>query len=118
MNSRTDTAIAYFDAFADNDHGKILSMLTDDVVWNIHGHRHLQGKQDFDSEIENEAFQHSPALTIDRLIDAGETIVVPHVGETRQADGSPFRFAACDILTFTGDLISRVESYVVPLPTG
>jgi len=62
-------------------------------------------------------FQGSPQLTVDRIVDAGETIVVPHVGETRRDDGSAFRFAACDILTFTGDLISRVESYVVPLRT-
>ncbi|MBA3250321.1 MAG: hypothetical protein H0T66_08470 [Geodermatophilaceae bacterium] len=71
----------------------------------------------FDSQIESEGFQGSPQLTVDRIVDAGETIVVPHVGETRRDDGSAFRFAACDILTFTGDLISRVESYVVPLRT-
>ncbi|GAA4980030.1 nuclear transport factor 2 family protein [Pseudonocardia tropica] len=121
MSSRTDAAAAYFDAFAANDHAKILSLLTDDVVWTIHGHRDLQGKEAFDSEIENDAFQGAPQLDVDRLIEAGETVVVPHVGEVRQADGALFRFAACDILTFTGeDLISRVESYVVPLllPTG
>lgn len=37
MSSRTAAATAYFAAFAANDHAKILSLLTDDVVWNIPG---------------------------------------------------------------------------------
>ena len=69
-------------------------------MWNIRGHRDLRGKAEFDSEIENDAFRGSPRLDVDRVID-----------------GAPFRFAACDILTSTGDLISLVESYVVPLPS-
>jgi hypothetical protein len=31
-------------------------------------------------------------------------------------DGLPFSFAFCDVFTFAGDLIGRVESSIVPLP--
>lgn len=116
MADNTDTAQAYFDGFANNDHEAILALLTDDVIWDIHGHRHLRGKTEFDSEIEGDGFQGSPTLTVERVIDADDTVVMPHLGELEKTDGTLFRFAAVDILTFQGDLISRVESYVVPLP--
>jgi hypothetical protein len=38
----------------------ILSCLTDDVVWVLHGDKTLAGKAAFDAEIENEAFEGSP----------------------------------------------------------
>ena len=34
----------------------------------------------------------------------------------RHREAGPFKFAYCDVFTFRGDLISRVESYVVSLP--
>lgn len=75
------------------------------------------GQQAFDGEIENDQFEGSPKLTVDRLIEEGETIVVPHAGEVNRSDGGVLRFAAVDIFTFEGDLISRVESFVVPVDT-
>jgi ketosteroid isomerase-like protein len=36
-------------------------------------------------------------------------------GQARRRDGVDFRFAYADVFTFTGDAISRVESYLVPL---
>lgn len=91
--------------------------MTEDVVWDLHGHRHLQGKQQFDGEIENEDFEGSPELIVDRLIEEADMIVVPHLGEVKRRDGALFTFAACDVFTFDADLISRVESYVVPTDT-
>lgn len=114
MTDRAETARTYFEAFSRSDHRAILELLTDDVVWDIHGHRRTVGKAEFDAEIENENFSGPPVLTIDRIIAAGETVAVPHVGEVNQANGTPFRFAACDILTFEGGVICRVESWVVP----
>jgi hypothetical protein len=32
-----------------------------------------------------------------------------------RTSGDVHRFAECDVFTFTGDLIGRVESYLVPL---
>lgn len=113
MSDRTEIARTYFEAFSRSDHETILALLSDDVVWDIHGHRRTRGKVEFDAEIEN--FDGPPKLRVDRIIDAGGTVAVPHEGEVRQADGTPFRFAACDILTFDGDLITRVESWVVPI---
>lgn len=114
MPDHIETARTYFEAFSRSDHQAILDLLTDDVIWDIHGHRRTKGKAEFDAEIENENFTGPPVLTIHRIIAADDTVTVPHVGEVHQANGTPFRFAACDVLTFEGDLISRVESWVVP----
>ena len=45
----------------------------------------------------------------------GDTVVCIGDGSGTQVTGEDFRFAFCDVFTFRGDLICRVESYVVPL---
>jgi hypothetical protein len=69
----------------------------------------------FDREIENDAFEGSPKLTVERLIEEGDTVVAPHLDEGRLRGGDPFRFAGVTVFRFDGELISHVESYIVPL---
>ncbi len=57
----------------------------------------------------------APNLTVERLIEEGDTVVAPHFGEGRLRGGDAFRFAGVTVFGFDGDLISRVESYIVPL---
>lgn len=106
----------YMDGFRSSDHEAILACLTDDVVWHIPGVRTTHGKAEFDDEIENPAFDGSPELSVDRTIDAGDVIVVTGVGIGHHRESGRFRFAYNDIFTFRGDLIARVDSYLVPLP--
>jgi ketosteroid isomerase-like protein len=115
MSSRKRTVDAYFDGFRASDHEAILGLLSDEVVWLIHGHGRFEGKEAFDGEIENDAFEGSPTLTVEALIEEGDTIVAPHLGEGRLRGGDVFRFAGVTVFGFDGDLISRVESYIVPL---
>jgi ketosteroid isomerase-like protein len=116
MSRRTSIVEAYFDGFRSSDHEQILSLLTEDVVWNIHGHTRLVGREAFDGEIENEAFEGSPTLDIEVLIEGSDHVVAPHEGRGRLKGGGEFHFAGCTVLSFDGDLISRVDSYIVPLP--
>ena len=106
----------YCDGFRQGDHAMVLGCLTDDVVWDLPGHRHLEGKEAFDGEIENPAFSGHPTLHIDRLVEQGDVVVAIGDGHGRRADGTAHAFAFCDVFTFRGELIARVESYVVPLP--
>jgi ketosteroid isomerase-like protein len=115
MSSRKDAVEAYFEGFRRSDHAMILGLLTDDVVWDLPGFRHLQGKAAFDGEIENPDFAGSPRLVIDRLVEEGATVVAIGTGEGTHREHGPFRFAYCDVFTFREDLICRVESYLVPL---
>jgi ketosteroid isomerase-like protein len=105
----------HFDGFRRSDHEQILTCLTDDVIWYLPGYTLLAGKRGFDSEIENENFVGSPMLTVDRFIEAADTVVATGNGEAKQKTGEVHRFAFCDVFTFAGDLIARVESYVVPV---
>ena len=118
MSAQKLTVERYFDGFRRTDHSAILECLTDDVVWDLPGFKHLEGKAAFDGEIENEAFTGSPRLVVDRVIEDGDTVVAIGSGAAAQVTGDVFEFAFCDVFTFAGDLISRVESYLVPLTTG
>ena len=115
MSSRKAVVETYFDGFRRSDHQQILSLLTDDVVWDLPGHTHLAGKDAFDQEIENDDFVGTPALTVDRMIEEGDTVVALGNGETTHKSGEVRRFAFCDVFTFAGDKVRRVESYLVPL---
>lgn len=118
MSSRRSLVETYFEGFRRSDHAAILACLTEDVVWDVVGHSHLEGKAAFDGEIENEQFEGSPALTIDRLVEEGDTLVALGEGRGALKGGAAFRFAFCTVFTFADDLIRRVESYIVPLPAG
>ncbi len=115
MSLRTQVVERYFDGFRKSDHAEILACLTDDVVWDLIGYTRLTGKEAFDGEIENENFVGSPTLIIDRLLEAGDSIIAVGTGEGTQKDGTRFTFAYCDVFTFSGELVNRVESYIVPL---
>ncbi|WP_306204989.1 nuclear transport factor 2 family protein [Actinoplanes sp. RD1] len=115
MSDRTETVHRYLEGFRRSDHATVLGCLTDDVVWRIHGLRVTKGKAEFDSEIENPAFEGSPHLTVDRTIEAADVVVVTGTGAGRHREAGPFRFAYNDLFTFRGDLIAAVDSYVVPL---
>ena len=115
MSARKDAVEAYFEGFRRSDHEQILDLLTDDVVWDLPGFKHLTGKDAFDGEIENPDFEGSPTLTVDGLIEEGDAVVAIGNGEGGQKGGETHRFAYCDVFTFAGKKICRVESYLVPL---
>jgi ketosteroid isomerase-like protein len=117
MSARKGVVETYFEGFRRSDHGQILGCLTDDVVWDLPGYRHLSGKEAFDGEIENDEFVGSPTLTVERLVEEGDTVVATGHGETTHRSGEVHRFAFCDVFTFAedSDRIRRVESYLVPL---
>jgi ketosteroid isomerase-like protein len=103
------------DGFRHSDHAAILACLTEDVVWRIHGARTTRGKAEFDSEIENPAFDGSPELILDRVLEDGDVVVVTGTGRGRHREAGPFQFVYCDLFTFRDELIAHVDSYVVPL---
>jgi ketosteroid isomerase-like protein len=114
--SRKEIVEAYFEGFRNRDHDAILSLLTDDVVWDLPGHQSFAGKDAFDGEIENDQFEGSPQLTVDRLVEEGDAVVAIGSGEAHFKSGELHHFVFCDVFTFAGDTIHRVESYLVPTP--
>jgi len=117
MNTRQQTLDRYMDGFRRSDHPQILACLTDNVVWQVHGVRTTSGKAEFDTEIENPVFEGSPDLVVDRTLGMGDTFVVTGTGAGHIRDAGPFTFAFSDIFIFERDLITKIDSYVVPLTT-
>jgi uncharacterized protein len=115
VSLRKGVVETYFEGFRRSDHEQILACLTDDVAWDLPGYTHLTGKEAFDGEIENDEFVGSPTLTVDRLIEEADAVVAIGNGEATHKTGELRRFAFCDVFTFVGDKIRRVESYLVPL---
>ncbi|HYZ98012.1 MAG TPA: nuclear transport factor 2 family protein [Acidimicrobiales bacterium] len=115
MSAQKDVVEKYFEGFRRSDHQQVLACLTDDVVWDLPGFKHLVGKDAFDGEIENDEFVGSPTLVVDRLVEEGNVVVAIGTGEGAHRSGSVHRFAYSDVFTFRGGLISRVESYLAPL---
>ena len=117
MSERKDLVDRYFEGFRRSDHVQILECLAADVVWDLPGYKHLEGKSEFDREIENEAFVGSPILDVNRMIEEGDTVVAIGTGSGTQTSGNKFEFAFCTVFTFALDHIRRVESYIVSLTT-
>jgi ketosteroid isomerase-like protein len=102
---------AYVEGFRRTDHEAILAGLADDVVWVLHGYRTLRGKEAFDGEIENDAAVGSPTLNLDRLIEEGDTVVAVGSGEMTLKEAGRVAFVSTEVFTFTGDWISRLETF-------
>jgi ketosteroid isomerase-like protein len=115
MSDQRATVDAYLDGFRASDHERILACLADDIVWHIHGHRTTRGKAEFDDEIENDQFEGSPVLSVDRTVEEGHLVVVTGEGRGTHREHGPFRFAYNDVFTFRDGRIHQVDSYVVPL---
>jgi uncharacterized protein len=105
----------YIEGFRRKDHDMILSCVTDDVVWELHGYTTIKGRDAFDAEIDNDAFEGRPTLTIDRLVEEGDTVVAIGGGSATMKSGEVLRFLFSDVFTFTGDAINRLETYQVNL---
>jgi uncharacterized protein len=103
----------YIEGFRRSDHAQILSCLTDEVLWALHGYKPLQGKDAFDAEIENEGFEGSPAITVDRLIEEGDNVVATGGGTVAEKGGKRREFVFCEVFSFTGDAVSRLDTYHV-----
>jgi ketosteroid isomerase-like protein len=116
VTARKAVVESYFEGFRQGDHARVLVCLTDDVIWDLPGHGRREGKDEFDREIENEQFTGHPTLVIDRLVEEGDTVVAIGTGAGTHVSGATHRFAYCTVFTFGGDLVRRVESYIVPLP--
>jgi ketosteroid isomerase-like protein len=101
------------DSFKELDHGKILSCLTDDVVWDMPGFFHHEGKEAFDKEIENDAFTGKPDIKVTRMIEEGNIVVAEGSVKASLKDGQPFDAMFCDVFEFRGEKISRLISYVM-----
>ena len=110
-SARKRAVRAYIDGFRTGDHEAILALLTDDVTWEMPGFIDIRGKDAFDKEIEHDAFEGLPQLTIERLVEEDDVVVAVGAVEAARKDGETLRAVFADVFYFEGDKIRRLETY-------
>ncbi|MGH2978483.1 MAG: nuclear transport factor 2 family protein [Solirubrobacterales bacterium] len=115
MTTKKTVVDRYIEGFRRRDHDLILSCLTDEVTWEMPGFFELHGKTACNDEIENDAFEGSPTITIDRLIEEGDAVVAIGAVRSPMKNGTTLEAVFCDVFTFVGDKIHRLETYQVNL---
>jgi len=115
MSENKATVERYMEGFRASDHAKVLSCLTEDVVWDMPGAFHLVGKDAFDKEIENEAFVGRPEITVERLIEEGDVVVAEGAVRSRRRDGGELHAVFCDVFIMRETKIARLVTYLMVL---
>lgn len=107
------TVEKYIEGFRESNHEKILSCLTDDIIWEMPGvYKHI-GKVKFDKEIENENFVGSPTIQITRLIEENNIVVAEGAVQGKMANGNLLDAAFCDVFIMENFKIKHLTSYLM-----
>jgi uncharacterized protein len=103
----------YMEGFNAGDHGKILSCLTDDVIWDMPGYFYRQGKEEFDKEIENDAFEGRPVITVTRLVEEANIVVAEGAVKSKMKSGDMLDALFCDVFHFRNGKIKQLTTYLM-----
>lgn len=113
MSENKSTVELYLDGFRKSDHRQVLSCLTDDVEWDMPGFFHLNGKEEFDGEIENDAFTGRPEITHVRLIEENDVVVAEGTARAQKKDGDFLSAVFCDVFEMQKGKIKKLTSYLM-----
>ena len=103
----------YIEGFNNGDHQKILSCLTDDVYWEMPGQFQLAGKEAFDKEIENDAFEGRPVITIIRLVEENNIVIAEGEVKSKRKGGEAFEAVFCDVFHMQNEKIRQLSTYLM-----
>ncbi len=112
MSANKRTVQSYLDGFAKSDHAQVLACLTEDVEWEMPGVFHLTGRSAFDTEIENEAFVGSPAISTTRMVEENDVVVVEGGVRATRREGGILNAVFCDVFVMTNGKINRLTTYL------
>jgi ketosteroid isomerase-like protein len=115
MSENKKVVERYMEAFAMSDHAEVLSCLAEDVEWEVPGSFHIKGKADFDLEIENAAFEGSPAITITRIVEDDNVVVVEGSVHQHRTGGGVLNLRFCDVFVLSDEKIARLVSYLMEI---
>ena len=113
MTENKKTIEKYMDGFIASDHEKILSCLTEDIVWDMPGFFHLNGKQAFDKEIENDNFEGRPTIKITRMIEENDIVVAEGSVQIKITAGGMLDAVFCDVVHMENGKIKHLTTYLM-----
>ena len=102
-------------AFEADDVETILSCLADDISWNVPGHFTCKGKQEFKSQIHNDAFEGAPTITIKNEIAEGDYLAVEGSVTSKLKGGAAFNAVFHNTYLLKDGKVKAMTSYVVPI---
>lgn len=115
MSENKKTIEKYIEGFNASDHEKILSCLTDNVIWEMPGIFHHEGKKAFDSEIENPNFEGKPIVILTRLTEENNVVVAEGTVQGKRKGGEIFSAVFCDVFEMENAKIKRLIGYIAIL---
>lgn len=115
MSPNKMTVEKYMDGFNKSDHEQILSCLADDIEWFMPGAFHLEGKDAFDKEIENDAFTGRPVIQITRMIEENNVVIAEGMVRAARKDGGLLNAMFCDVFEMENTRIKRLITYLAEL---
>ena len=113
MSDQKQTVEKYMDGFRSTDHVKILSCVTDNVIWDMPGFFYHKGKEAFDKEIENPNADGHPDISIIRLVEEGNIVIAEGTVKAKMKDGNKLDAVFCDVFHFTKGKISKLTTYLM-----
>jgi ketosteroid isomerase-like protein len=113
MSKNKKVVEKYIDGFNKSDHELILSCLTDDVEWILPGVFHLNGKEEFDKEIENPAFEGKPVIVVNGTIEENDIVITEGTVRAKKKDAEYINLVFCDVFEMKDKLIKRLTSYLM-----
>jgi len=115
MTENKKTVEKYMDGFNKSDHKQILSCLTDDIEWILPGVFHHIGKDAFDKEIENPAFEGKPVIVVTRVIEENNIVITEGTVLAKKKDAEYINLVFCDVFEMKSTLINKLTSYLVEI---
>lgn len=113
MSPQKKVVDEYINGFRLTDHKKILSCLTDDVIWEMPGFFCHKGKREFDKEIENPDADGHPEIKITRLIEESNIVVAEGEVKANLKNGGMIDAVFCDVFHFTDGKINKLTTYLM-----
>ena len=105
----------YLEGFNAGDHPKILSCLTQDVIWIMPGVYRKVGITEFAGEIKNDAFTGLPVITTTRLVEEGNIVIAEGAVTCQLKAGPILDLEFCDVFHFRDGLNCQLTSYIMKL---
>jgi len=73
----------------------------------------LTGKEQFDKEIENDAFEGRPTITTFRLVEEGSIVVAEGAVKSKMKNGGLLDAVFCDVFHFEKNKIKQLTTYLM-----
>ncbi len=112
MTENKKTIERYIDGFNKSDHVQILDCLTNDIVWDMPGFFYHVGKEAFDKEIENEAFEGKPVITLTRMTEENDVVVAEGLVQAKKRGGELLHLTFCDVFEMENARIRKLIGYI------